>query len=79
MVKAFVVIGPEEGSNAEAIPRRVMASRLMINSKVVQAILLEAFLYHALSLFDIEQCYCASSQNRVERKEMLIEKGWSCG
>lgn len=37
-----MVIGLEEGSNAEAIPRKVMASRLMINSKVVQALLLEA-------------------------------------
>lgn len=71
MVKAFVVIGPEEGSKAEAVPRKVMASRLMVNTKVVPAILLEPFLYHSVSLFDIEQCYCASPQNRVERKEML--------
>lgn len=77
MAKAFVVISPEEGSNAEAIPRKVMASRLTINSKVVQAIPLETVLYHALSL----------TQNNATvpplktgwRKEMLIEKGWSCG
>lgn len=40
--QALVVIGLKEGSNAEAIPRKAMASRLMINSKVVQALLLEA-------------------------------------
>ena len=73
-----MVIGPEEGANADAIPRKVMASRLMINSKVVQAILLETILYHTLSLLE-KECYCASSQNGVERKETLIEKGWSCG
>lgn len=50
MAKAFVVISPEEGFNAEAIPRKVMASRLTINSKAVQAIPLETVLYHALSL-----------------------------
>lgn len=71
-VKAFVVISPEEGSNAEVIPRKVMASRLMINSAVVQVVL-------KMSLFDTQQCYRASSQNRVEGKEMLIKKGWSCG
>lgn len=71
MVKAFVVIGPEEGSKAEAIPRKVMASRLMVKAKVVPAILLEPFLYRSVSLFEIEQCYCASSQDRAERKEML--------
>lgn len=41
-----MVIGPEEDSNAEAILKKLMAFRLIINSKVVQVILLEAFLYH---------------------------------
>lgn len=70
-----MVIGPEEDSSAEAILKKLMAFRLIINSN--------SFCWKrsctTLSLFDIEQCYRASLKNRVERKEMLIEKGWSCG
>lgn len=55
-----MVIGPEEDSSAEAVLKILMASRLIINSKAVQVTLLEAFLYHTSSLFDIEQCYSAS-------------------